>query len=449
MHHTPLHAIQRRRARIIVGHLHIAETVQRKARLPFLDSISSERINVRLPRAMMYAPVAAGPLPVRLLRIGRVAQIAARVQRPVCVQTGPVPQRNRRARRPSHPQSAPSRDHLPQVEDVHALARAGHLNRPYRLDHPRRWHALRHHRAPGRLHSRSWLPRRVVVTGAVPTRSLQSRIVTLTVVEIVIRDRARRRFPFAVGDDADLPPVCVLNDRLQQQSGPVPVRRAVAGRRRNVILRAVPAMAQHDAENIGARPQQLRDIVAHIEHPRTQSNRPVVVVIRIPGVQHALSNLGAVHIQFPITQPRHVDRRPPHRPVHRKRPSQQRRRNLPVRRANPTSQPVAGLQQPHAEHRRRAESAASSLPVPHPHRPPAALIADEPRTVIFHVRHVCRFHPAAVPLVTDPGQQFSLAAGDQNPVGRLPLTARLRMQQPAEARLPRVDAHRIHDIFTL
>ena len=82
MHHAPLHALQVRNTRI-AGHFNVAETMQRKARLPYLDTISSERIAVRLPRAMMYFPFAADPLPVILLRFGRVAQVTARVQRPV------------------------------------------------------------------------------------------------------------------------------------------------------------------------------------------------------------------------------------------------------------------------------------------------------------------------------------------------------------------------------
>ena len=65
------------------------------------------------------------------------------------------------------------------------------------------------------------------------------------------------------------------------------------------------------------------------------------------------------------------------------------------------------------------------------------------------MRHIRRRDPAAIPSVTDPGQQIGLAAGDQDPVTRLALTALLRLQQPTEARLTGVDAHRIGGIFAL
>ena len=223
----------------------------------------------------------------------------------------------------------------------------------------------------------------------------------------------------------------------------------MAGRRRDVIFRTEPPMPQHDAENVCAGLQQLRDIVAHIEHARAQRERLVVVVVRVAGVQHALPHLGAVHIQFPVTQPRHVDSRPPHRPVHGELPSQQRRRNRPVGRADPATLPIARLQQPHAESGRRTIGADPSFPVPHPHRPPAAFIALQLRAIVFDVRHFCRCDLAAVPSVTDPGQQIGLAAGDQDLVGRLALAALLRAQQPTEARLTGVDAHRIDGIFAL
>ena len=227
MHNAPLHAFQRGHTRIACN-FNVAETVQGEARLPNFRSVTYERIAVRLPRAMMYAPVAADPLSVILVRLRRVGQIAARVQRPVCVQTGPVPQRDRRARRSTHPQPAPAGDRLSQVEDVHALARTGHLDSRQRLGHARRRHTLRNQRAPGRVHSHSRLPARVVVTRAVPPRFLQARVITLAVIEIVIRNRARRRLPLAIGYDADLPAVLVLNDPLQQQLSACP-RKACGG----------------------------------------------------------------------------------------------------------------------------------------------------------------------------------------------------------------------------
>ena len=396
MDNAPLQALQDRCAGVVfnaslldrgatAGHFDVAETVQCEARLPHLLPIAFEGISVGLACARMTFAIAANALPELLLRLRAVACVAARVQRPVGVEAAPVSEGDRLAGPPAHPQPAPTGDDLPQVEETDARAGAGQARRRPRFDDTHGRDRLRHQHAPGRGHSRCRLPGRIIITGAIPARPFPAGIVALTVAEIVVGDRAGGHLPGAIGDDADLFAIRELDDQLQQQFGSVAVGRALAGRRRDVLFGAVPAMPQHDAHDVGACLQPLGYIMAHIEDARAQGEGLIVGVVGVAGIQHALPHLGAVEGKLPIAQAGHVERCPPHGPVQGECPAQQRRRDAPVGRADPAALPIAGLQQPHAEYGRRCLAAGAPLLIPHPHRPPAPFIAGERRAAIDDV----------------------------------------------------------------
>ena len=188
----------------------------------------------KILRLQFAGPAAHGHVPeslkremrlinLRPLPFGRVANLFLRgtqilcIEIPGTVQHLRVPQSNRRPGRCRHAELHPAHHVLPHVDDRVACRRLlnFHWLNLFDLFHggPR----LCHHFGLRRVYHRYAFPFLIVVSGFLPSRFLQPRVVHFSVVNVRLQYRSSRRFPLLVGSDNLLRPIGVPNHQLRQQ----------------------------------------------------------------------------------------------------------------------------------------------------------------------------------------------------------------------------------------
>ena len=115
--------------------------------------------------------------------------------------------------------------------------------------------------------------------------------------------------------------------------------------------------------------------------------------------------------------------------------------------ADPIGLPIPGLKQAHRPYRRLAPGGFAPVLVPDLHHPIAALVRDKRLALINGADGLVARGLAGVPKVALAPAEELLAAGDQQPVSRLPLPALTGLNDPAQARRGFVNAERINQVF--
>ncbi len=203
-----------------------------------------------------------------------------------------------------------------------------------RLGHLRRQHAQRP------IHHARGLPCGIVETRFAPPGLLHPRVVFFAVVFVVGANRpGGSQAPGPIGDHRRRRAILIFDIQLQNRLGIAVRARALLRPRR-----AVPPVPQPQPHRIAPRRQRARHVEGLVEH--------VPVIIREPRRKHVVPDLRPVQPQLGKPQPRVVNHRPPHPPLHQKFLAQ-----------HPRRQPVLGhksrvLPRLHAE---RAQ-VAGSLP---------------------------------------------------------------------------------------
>ena len=440
----------------VTGDLGIAEAVQREAGLPGLGPVARQHIGVGLPCGVvvvlavvlvsLLAPGHRVEMELDVVAVG--VHVGAVVEAAVGVDSVTVADGHPRTGRAAHGQSRPSAHVLAEVVDGCAIAGrepACRRDGPDDPDGRQRLSLQSPRRCPGRF---GRLPRAVVEAGRAPAGPLQAGVVGLAVAVVVVGDRPGRGLPGGVADQAyRLAPV-ELDVELQQGHRPVSVGLAMAGGGRHVVLRAVPAVPEHEPDCVRAGTQVPGHVVGGVEDPRAQLGRQVVVVVGDGRVEHLLADPPPVDVQLVVAQPRHVAPGPDG-PVDEHGLGAQQGGGDARRRADPGCVPVPGVQQGHLEGRRRAVGARAAVPVPGLDPPPAAFAAAERLSLVGD--GVGRFggDPARVPPVAHSGVEARPAGADQHPVGRLALAPSGRLDAPAEAGRGLVEAERVDPVLAL
>ena len=202
---------------------------------------------------------------------------------------------------------------------------------------------------------------------------------------------------------------------------------------------AVPAVAEHDADGIGALLELRGHVVGHVED--------ALRVVTGRRVEHVVADAPAVEIELVPAQAGDVETGVSDRLIEFKRSAQEGGSDIGMR-ADPLPGPVALVEQPHREGGRLAVVARPPVLVPDPHLPPAALFAGEVGAAVRHVYRAIGRYLAAVPPVAALREQALPAAGDQDLIGRLGLAASVGFEQPAEAGSSCVDVDRIGRVLT-
>ena len=103
-------------------------------------------------------------------------------------------------------------------------------------------------------------------------------------------------------------------------------------------------------------------------------DRLIVAVVCLAGIKDVISDLLPVDVQFIVAQPADIHPGLLDLPLESEAPTQERRGDLPPRRYPPSS-PVIFGQQPDLKRGRLAPATGLTIPIPHPHFPPAHLAA--------------------------------------------------------------------------
>ena len=144
-------------------------------------------------------------------------------------------------------------------------------------------HHLRNHSAAGGILVDGGVPVGVVKAGCCPARLLAAGVVGLAAVEVVAGDGAGGGFPAVARCDSVGAAVGVLYVQLETQARGVAVAMLPTGF-------AVPAVAEHDADGIGAGLQQFGYVVGHVEG--------AFCVIAGGGVEYMIADSLAVEIEL-------------------------------------------------------------------------------------------------------------------------------------------------------
>ena len=124
-----------------------------------------------------------------------------------------------------------------------------------------------------------------------------------------------------------------------------------------------------------------------------------------------------------------------------------RERLCPLAR-DPGRAPIRRRQQPHLPPRRRAVSRGPVVAVPRAHLPIDPLARAQRLAAIDHVDRLARGHFAAVPQIGFAFGQQVRAGRREHLVSRLPLAALGGLQQPAQARLGRIEPKGVAPVLT-
>ena len=162
------------------------------------------------------------------------------------------------AARPLQPQPGPTAEQLTQIINMHAVLGLAGVQRLQVLLHADGRHHLRHHPAAGGILFHSRVPVGFIKAGRCPARLLAAGVVGFAAVEVVADDGAGGRFPARARCDSTGAAVGVLDVHLHAQARRVAVAVLPTGF-------AVPAIAQHYADGIGAGLQLFGHVVGHVE----------------------------------------------------------------------------------------------------------------------------------------------------------------------------------------
>ena len=335
------------------------------------------------------------------------------------------------ARRAAHGKPGPPGEVLAEVVEVDARVGHRHVHGPVDLLDPQRRGRLRPERParPGR--HRRGRPGAVVETGLLPAGLFEAGVVVLPAPDRREQDRPARHAPALAAHHRRRRAVRVLDgeveDQLRIAVGVVELGEAARLGRAGDVVHAV---AEGDAERVGAPAQVCGDVVGGVE-----DGRPVVGPSRH---QHIVRHLFSVDVQLVEPQPAHAHEGAAHRLFEVEvvaeegklvglqaergareavEPDPPRRRPRP----HPPRRPRGG----------RAPGRRFAVAVPHPHgpvvRPPrlqrSALVRDE-------VGLLGR-HPPAVPDVALPASEDVRRRRHKNPVGRLPSSTDVAAELPA------------------
>ena len=117
---------------------------------------------------------------------------------------------------------------------------------------------------------------------------------------------------------------------------------------------------------------------------------------------------------------------------------------------DPFPMPIGRVEQSHRPARRLAPSRRLARVVPHPHLPKALLLRAQRLACVADLDGLVCVDLTAVPQVALVGLELVAVAGDQDLVAALGLTAGsvlTRVQDPAQARLQRINAQRVFQIL--
>ncbi len=153
-------------------------------------------------------------------------------------------------------------------------------------------HHLRHHCAAGGILVHGRVPVGIVKAGRCPARLLAAGVVGFAAVEVVAGDGAGGGFPAGAGCDSVGAAIGVLDVHLEAQTRGVAVAVLPTGF-------AVPAVAEHHTDGIGAGLQQLGYVVGYVED--------AFYVFAGGGVEYMIADALAVEIELVPAQARDVE----------------------------------------------------------------------------------------------------------------------------------------------
>ena len=279
-----------------------------------------------------------------------------------------------------------------------------------------------------------------------------------------IQHRAGRGLPGAVRGDYFGGAVRVLHVELGESAfGAEPLH---AVRLPPFWIGIEPAVAQHNAQDIGAGGKGRGKVVGVVEHPSA--------VVGLRGRQHTIADAPAVARRFIVAEAGDVESRLSHRaPEHELLPQQRgpsihlhllveigelvgareeafrRARLLRRPTANPSGLPILGVEQAHLPGGGRAPSGSAPRAVPHASLPVAAQPGSERGAAISDVGGVAGLHPARVPQIASILRQQFGAGRDEHLIGGLANALSARPNQPAQLRVRLINAQRILEILAL
>ena len=273
-------------------HFDVAETVQGEPGLPHFDAFPLQDVRIDLSGGV-GAP--------------QIVDIAPGIEASVVEQFGSVRQPYCRTLWPGQLQSAPTAEILAHIVDPDIPLRVQQGDRLDGLHYLDRGHDLDAQRAIGCLCQLRRMPVRIIVPGRRPAGLFKAGIVGLSVVVVIVGDRSGSDFPAIIAVQTHALTGAKLDIQLQQQARPVTVGFAMARRGWDVLLGAVPTVAQHSADGVFTHLQIVAHIMGGVQNTRSEFEWLVVVVIGLAGIQHLIAYLAAVDVEFAVTQAGGVD----------------------------------------------------------------------------------------------------------------------------------------------
>ncbi len=330
---------------------------------------------------------------------------------------------------------------LADVENEHAWLWLGELGGLERLVNLDRRHHLGNEPVGRGYDELRRFPVGIVVVGGGPTGFLQARVVGFAAVDAVENDWAGGAFPRIVADYGLAAAIGVIHAEVQQQLGrrppwglvEIPDRLGVA---------VEPAVAEDDSHGVGAALESVSDIVGHVKRPS--------VVARIARVQEVIADFPAVQVKFVVAEATDIGAGLLDPAVKLENPAKEGGRiRVRVRGAgDPFRPPVAGLQEAHFPTGRFALGGAAGL-VPDADLPENLLARFERLAGVADLRGVIGHGFAAIPQVGLILLQSGFTAGDQHLIRRLFHRSLIGGENPAQARLRRINAERVIEIVAL
>ena len=232
-------------------------------------------------------------------------------------------------------------------------------------------------------------------------------VVCFAAVEVVAGDGAGGCLPAGAGCDGGCGAVGELDVELQAQARGVTVAVLPAGF-------AVPAVAEHDADGVGAGLQLFGDVVGDVED--------ALGVVAGGGVEDVVTDAPAVEVEFVPAEAGDMEAGAADGTGEVELFAQEGGGDV-GRGADPVAGPVAFVEEAHGEGGGFGVGAGAVVLVPDAELPVAGLVAGQGGAGVGDVDGAVGDYFAAVPLVGAAGLEVFSAAGDEDLVGRLGLAA--------------------------